>query len=257
MIIKAYQIADSIDLKRFKTSYQGDLLSSSSSDLFYKGENNRYLFISSYGVVVFCEYDELKISENIEFLLNYSTNPLTEKLSDEYTIHKTDGTDVFGHNEAHLSKITDEVINIALLNMGQSVALDYYQELGSQMLDETNYYTKFLEKNGRLLISNKKLLKFIGKTLNVKNNIFDHLYVFDQPESTWNDQYLSKVDTELNQLFDIKNRFRSVDYNLRIINENLELFKDLLQHKRSNLLEIIIIVLIMVEVGNLFIEKFF
>ncbi|MBK8805506.1 MAG: RMD1 family protein [Bacteroidales bacterium] len=256
MIIKAFQIADSLDLKRLKDSYTGELLSFSSLDLFYKSDN-KYLYITSYGVAVFCEYDDLKISESINFLKNYATNILAEKISDEYIVLKSDSGNVFGHNEAALSIISDSSIKIAMLNISQSVSLDYYQMHGNQMINETNYYTQILEKKGRLLISKKKLLKFIGKTLNVKNSIFDQLYIFDQPEVTWNDEYLSEVDKGLKQLFDIKNRFRNLDYTLKIINENLDLFKDLLQHAKSNLLEIIIIVLIMVEVGNMFLEKIF
>ncbi|MBN1250907.1 MAG: RMD1 family protein [Bacteroidales bacterium] len=256
MEIKAYQIADYINIKQFKNDYKGELHNYSSSDLFYINENNRYLYILSYGVVVFCGYDELKISENIEFMMNYVINPLNEKLTEEFFIHTNVESDKFGHNEVYISKISPEVIKIVSLNIGQSVALDYYQIQAAQLLDETNSYTKALEEKGRLRMRNTTLLKFIGKTLNVKNNIFDQLYVFDQPEAAWNDEYLSKIDTGLRQIFDIKTRFKSVDYTLQIVNDNLELFKDLMQHKQSNLLEIIIIVLIMVEVGNLFLEKF-
>ncbi len=255
MIIKAYQIADGIDLKQFKSNYEGKLHSYSTSDAYYTNENERYLYVLSYGVVVFCGYDELKISEHIEFIMSYCNNPLKEKLSEDFIIQKTNEKDKFEHNEAHLSIINDDVIKIILLNIGQSVALDYFLSQAIQMLDETNNYTKMLEKKGRLMITNQTLLKFIGKTLIVKNNIVEQLYVFEQPEAAWNDEYLSKVDNGLSQIFDIKNRFRSVDYNLKIINENLDLFKDLMQHKRSNLLEIIIILLILVEIINMFFEK--
>lgn len=189
--------------------------------------------------------------------MQFALNPLVEKLSDDFEIYKTDGVDKFDHNEAHLSNLSEEVIKIVLLNIGQSVTLDYYQSQGSHMLNETYHYTRMLEKRGRLLMTNKTLLKFIGKTLNVKNNIFHHLYIFDQPESTWNDPYLSMVDIEIRNLFDIKARFANLEYNLRIVNDNLELFKDLVQDRRSNLLEIIIIALILVEVINLFVEKLY
>jgi len=42
---------------------------------------------------------------------------------------------------------------------------------------------------------------------------------------------------------------------LEIVKENLDLFKDLLQYRNSIVLEWIIIILILVEVINLFIEK--
>ncbi|HNP18654.1 MAG TPA: RMD1 family protein [Fulvivirga sp.] len=256
MKIKAYQIADNINLRPFKNDYKGELHSYSTSDLFY-ADGDSYMYVLSYGVVVFCEYTDLAISETIAFLDKYTINPLSEKLFDEFVIHKSDDSDKFGHNEAYLSNISPEVVKIVLLNVGQSVSLDYYQKKATQMLDETNLYTKRLENEGRLFMSSKTLLKFIGKTLNVKNNIFNQLYVFDQPEAAWTDEYLSKVDTGLRNMFDIKIRYNNVEYNLKMVNENLDLFKDLIQHKRSIILEVIIIVLILVEVINLFVEKIF
>lgn len=254
--IKAYQIADLIDLKQVTKSYEGHLHYYTSSELFYVNENNRYLYILSYGLVVFAGYDELKISENIEFLKNYCKQPLVNSFSDEFVINENAESDKFGHNEAQLSRFNPEILKIIMLNVGQSVTLDYYQELSAMMLEETNRYTRMLETKGRLTISGNTLLKFIGRTLNVKNNIIDQLYIIDQPEETWDDEYISKIDAGMRQIFDMKVRFRNIDYNLQIIKENLDLFKDLMQHRRANILEIIIIVLILVEVIDLFVSKF-
>ena len=70
-----------------------------------------------------------------------------------------------------------------------------------------------------------------------------------------NDEYLHKVDTGLRNTFDLKIRFKDFDYSLQIVKDNLDLFKDLMHHNKSNLLEIIIIVLILIEVVNLFVSK--
>jgi uncharacterized Rmd1/YagE family protein len=142
-----------------------------------------------------------------------------------------------------------------MLNVGQSVALDYFSQQTMQLLEETNRYTLKLEKYGKLDINTKSLLKFIGKVLNVKNRIIDSLYIIDTPEETWEDEYLHKIDSGLRVTFDLKIRFKELDYSLQIVKDNLDLFKDLMQHRRSNLLEIIIIVLILVEVLNLVIDK--
>ena len=53
---------------------------------------------------------------------------------------------------------------------------------------------------------------------------------------------------KLNEELDFKNRFASIQHSLDIVKENLELFKDILQHKHSSLLEWIIIILILFEV---------
>ena len=56
-------------------------------------------------------------------------------------------------------------------------------------------------------------------------------------------------------MFDINTRFRALDYELRVVQDNLELFTDLLQNRESTRLEWIVIALIFVEVLNLIVGK--
>ncbi len=252
--IVANQISESIDVKRFRKNYTGTEYYSSSSEVFYKSDE-KYLFILSYGVVVFSGYDEIKQSEFNDYIKPFCKNILSERLTEEFIINENSPFDRFEYNEMFLSRFDPVVLRIAMLNVGQSVALDHYSQQTDQLLEETNQYTLKLEKYGKLNISNKSLLKFIGKTLNVKNRIIDNLYIIDSPEETWEDEYLHKIDSALRNTFDLKIRFKEIDYSLQIVKDNLELFKDLMQHRRSDLLEIIIIILILVEVVNLIFDK--
>jgi uncharacterized Rmd1/YagE family protein len=93
--------------------------------------------------------------------------------------------------------------------------------------------------------------------MNLKNRITENLYIFDSPDETWENENLNKIDMGLKRTFDLQERFRNIQEGLGIIKENLELFKDIMQYRNSNLLEWIIIVLIFVEVLNLFFEKLF
>lgn len=253
--IIAHQIAESIDIKRFRKEYAGKALFYNASELMYHHENDSHLLILFYGVVVFDGYDEIKQSEFIDYIKPFCKNILPERLSEGFVIHDQHSADLFGYNEIFVSHFNSSVLRIIMLNVAQSVALDHFSFLAAQLIEETTVYTQKLEKDGKLDITNKSLLKFIGKTLNVKNRIVDNLYVFDSPDETWEDEYLNKIDKGLRNTFDLKIRFKDIDYNLQSVKENLDLFKDLLQHRRSNLLEIIIIVLILVEVINLFAEK--
>ncbi len=87
------------------------------------------------------------------------------------------------------------------------------------------------------------------------NRITENLYIFDSAPSTWDDESLDKIDIELKKTFDLQSRYRSIHEELQIIKESLDLFKDIMHHRKSNALEWIIIVLIMVEVVNLFVSK--
>ncbi|MFT5942648.1 MAG: putative Rmd1/YagE family protein, partial [Sediminicola sp.] len=97
-----------------------------------------------------------------------------------------------------------------MLNTSQSVALDRYLEITEQLLEETNVHTKLLERKGKLNISGTNLKRFIGKVLNVKNEISENLYIFDSPDSTWENEDLNRLDMELKQTFDLKDRYRYI-----------------------------------------------
>ena len=93
------------------------------------------------------------------------------------------------------------------------------------------------------------------RTLLLKNRIAENIYVFDSPPETWEDESLNKIDNELKRTFDLQVRVRTISEGLAIIKDNLELFRGLMQYRNSNILEWIIILLILVEVLNLFVEK--
>ena len=149
------------------------------------------------------------------------------------------------------------LIITGISNVSQSVSLDYFDQQTNLLLEETNYQTQELEKKGKIDLGGKELKKYIGRTLNLKNRIAGNLYIFDSPEATWEDENLNKLDLGLKKTFDLQSRFRTIQEGLQIVKENLELFKDLLQYRNSVVLEWVIIILILVEVSNIFIEKLF
>lgn len=143
------------------------------------------------------------------------------------------------------------------LNIAQSVALDYYIEQSNILLGQTTQLSVELEEKGKFSIKGSKLLRYIGRTLNLKNKIAQNLYIFDGPTLTWNDEFLNAVNNDLSRELDIKIRHKSLQENLSTVRENLEIFQSISQHYHSAFLEWIVIILIAVEIGNVFIERFF
>jgi required for meiotic nuclear division protein 1 len=101
------------------------------------------------------------------------------------------------------------------------------------------------------------LKKYIGKTLVLKNRISENLYIFDSPPETWDDENLNRIYSDLKRTFDLKERFIDIQEGLTIVKDNLELFKDLLQYRNSYRLELVIIILILVEAINIFVQRIF
>ena len=254
--VLSFQISDSIDLKTFKTIFTAELIYSDSDELFYQDGPEQYIYVFKYGVVCFLNQDDIKITAFIKLLAPYCKNFFEYKLREEYLIEPGASENKIGNNKIELVNTDKETFRIIMINVSQSVALDYYSDQTTILLEETNQYTFNLEKTGKLNISGIKLMRFIGKTLNLMNRITENLYIFDSALSTWEDENLDKIDIELKKTFDLQSRYRGIHEELQIIKENLDLFKDLLHHRKSSFLEWIIIILILVEVVNLFASKF-
>jgi uncharacterized Rmd1/YagE family protein len=257
MTVFSYQIADTIDIKQFKATFKAELYHSDADELFYKAGTQQFVYIFKYGVVCFLNYDPIEIAAFLQLISSFCKNLFAEQLSEEFVIETEANENKIGYNKIEIVSADIDVLRLIMLNVSQSVALDYYSEQTNKLLEETNYHTQSLERKGRLDISGKNLKKYIGKTLLLKNRISENLYIFDSPPETWEDENLNKIDLGLKRTFDLQERFRHVSEGLQIVTDNLELFKDLLQYRNSTLLEWIIIILILVEVLNLIIDKLY
>ena len=246
--VLSYQIADSIDIKTVKAAFKSDIRFSDSDELFYKTDDEQYLYIFKYGVVCFLNFSDIGVSSYLQFIAPYCKNLFPESLSEEFEIEINAKENKIGYNKIEIVKSDIDVLRLVMLNVSESVALDYYSAQTNKLLEEANYHTQILEKKGRLDISGNNLKKYIGKTLLIKNRIAENLYIFDSPPETWEDESLNKIHNDLSRTFDLQERFRHVSEGLAIVKENLELFKDLLQHRNSNVLEWIVIGLITFEV---------
>lgn len=255
--IIAYQIAENTNIKNFKAEYTGTLINSNSFELFYKYEAG-YVFILNYGVVVFANINDVQRSAFISLLTKYCNNNLAHRLQEDFIIEKKEiAHPVFSYNSLSVKEINDDIIRITMLQVAQSLAMDFYQEVAQQLFDDTVQLTNQLESFGRLKISKRNLLKFIGKTLNTKNRIIDNLYIYDTPSVVWEDELLGKVNGGLTSIFDISIRFKELEYMLKRVESNLSVFVELTNAKESKRLEWIIIVLIFIEILHLFLSRFF
>ncbi|MFV5695943.1 RMD1 family protein [Flavobacterium sp. LB3P122] len=250
--IEAVQIAESFNMKKFRTDFRAEANSGSTSEVFYAlVENERFLYVFDYGVVVFANYDAIAKSEFVNFIKNYATTLVDLDLSEEYRI-ETDETIqkvLVKNNYVTVSQIDSSLMRIVMLNIAQSVALEYYEVLTDELITSSKHYILELEQHGKLSISKTNLLKYIGKVLNVKNSIVDNLYILDDPNLVWDNEELNLLNRHLKANFDINTRFKDLDYRLQIVENNLTLFTDVLNVRESSRLEWVVIILIAMEIA--------
>ncbi len=252
--VLAYQVADAIQIKEAKQHVDCTLLFQDSDELFYQVSADKFAYVFQYGMVSFFNLDANEINRFLQVIKPPDQSFFSDKHTEVVNVSIGDKVKV-EFDKVILPEINSEMIRLVMLNASQSVALTRYSEITETLLVETNEHTKYLEAKGKLDISGSKLKRFIGKTLNIKNKISENLYIFDAPNIVWEDETLNTLNLDLKQTFDLKDRYRFIHHRIDIIKENLELFKDIMDHKESSKLEWIIIILILVEVVDMFILK--
>jgi uncharacterized Rmd1/YagE family protein len=254
--LSAILVANQLDLKALKAFLDLKPLADSSSEVFYKLGQARYQYFFNYGVIVLCGHTDEEIKWTLKTCTPFMRNPLTNSLRDDLDLKITPGSPLlFEFNEVLVDHVDDRIIRIAMFNLAQSVALDYYHQTTENLLTEIKGFTRDLETTGKLSLGRRAMMKFIGKALNTQNDIADNIYIFDAPELVWDDEYLDTLQKGLKQQFDLRVRFSEIEYTMRIIEDNLSVFREISHQRESSILEWIIILLILVEVFDLMISK--
>jgi required for meiotic nuclear division protein 1 len=254
--LSAFLVANQLDIKGIKTFLDIKALADTSSELFYRFSEAKFQYYTNFGVIVLAGYTEDEMKWSIKAIKDYQRNTLTNWLRDDLLIETQEGKQiVFDFAKLIVDKCDDKVIRITMFNLAQSVALDHYHEVTETLLTEVKGFANQLEATGQLKISRKNMMRFIGRALNTQNDIAENIYIFDAPDLVWDDEYLDKLHQGLSKHFDLKVRFSEIEYTLRIIEDNLSVFREIINQRESSILEIIIIILILVEIVDLLLTK--
>jgi required for meiotic nuclear division protein 1 len=256
--LTGFLVANQLDIKAIKAFLEIRPVADSSSELFYNMSTGKFQYYTNYGVMVFCGYTEEEMRYAIKTIMPYMRDPVEGTFRDDFQIVFESGQETkFQFNEVMVRRLDDQVIRIAMLHLAQSMALDFYNSVGEKLLEEVKAFTNQIASTGKLRISRKNMMRFLGKALNTQNDIAENIYIFDAPDLTWEDEYLDKLNLELTKHFDLKVRFSEVEYTLKIIDNNLTVFREISHQRESTRLELIIIALILFEVFDLILSKFF
>ena len=253
----AYHLAETLKLKEIDRLLGRTARTQSSSKLVYQDGEDRYFFIYRFGSVAFFNVEparQVELIERIKMLLTSKPESLT---SDEFVVEIVPGADnEVGFERAVFDRMTFERIDLLALIMAQSTALERFEIRVDELVRRAGDIGRSLKDKGRLDMSEGEIKRFIGRCISTKQDLVVSLYLLDKPDETWNDELLDSLYREAADMFELRDRYRTLDYKLRMIQENLELIAELLQYKNANWLTIAVIVLIAAYVVLFLMELF-
>ncbi len=218
--------------------------------MYYQLAKDQFITVYKFGVVCFVNYDPVKAYDFIKVASDFATNVCGFLLEEEFVIEANALNIRFGFNKIEIMEPEIEIIRLILLNTAQSVALSHYLSQTRQLLDKTTLFTSRLGQKGHLGLSVHELKKFIGVTLNLKNEILENLYIVDSPADALQNEILLKIDIGMKKTLRLENKLNNVQDQLKIVTEHLELFSNMIHQSSSLKLEWIIIILVFIEVVN-------
>lgn len=256
--ISALLVANQLDIKGIRGYLDLKAVVDSPTELMISLGGDRFQYFFNYGVIVFSGQSEEEIKIALKSISPFLKNPISTWIRDDHKVEiDQDSVLDFEFDRIVVDHLDQKVFRITMLNLAQSVALDHYNHVTEGLLDEVKGFTRELGSKGKLSMNRLSMMKFIGRALVTKNEIADNVYIFDAPDLVWDDEFLDKLHRGLQKQLDLRIRFSEIEYTLRTISENLDTFREIYNQRENSLLEWIIIALILVEVFDLFISKFF
>jgi uncharacterized Rmd1/YagE family protein len=250
--IQAYYFGLKIQIQQVEQVFNENPEKSDSTYLLYQIGKDEFVYFKDFGCAVFVNVPkdkQLMLINKLNKTIGKGIHHETYKLC---IIPEEDISVGFDH--IVIPEMDIELIHIIVLNLAQSSILEHYQSITDDLLEETRGLSSHLELTGQVKLTRKRLAKFIGRTMSLRNKIADNLYIFESPPLAWTDIRLSRLDGLLSEELDFKNRYQGIQSSLSVIRENHEFYKDMLQHKHSSMLEWIIIILILFEIVQIFID---
>ncbi|KAK9061219.1 hypothetical protein SSX86_018399 [Deinandra increscens subsp. villosa] len=211
------------------------------------GSDCRYMVVFQYGSVVLFNIRDQEIDGYLKIVEMHASGSLPEMRKDEYEVKEKPTLNTW--MEGGLDYIMLQYLNIDGIRtigsvLGQSIALDYYVRQVDEMVGEFTDINSGLEKTGTFRMKRKKLFQLVGKANSNLADVILKLGLFERSDIAWKDAKYAQIWEYLRDEFELTQRFASLDFKLKFVEHNIRFLQEILQNRKSDFFEWLIIILI-------------
>lgn len=229
--------------------------------VFYPSEEHD-IFIFSYGCLVTWGLDHCKEKQLLEKLQPFSVNPLPTVETGRYVYRYGDQVDMATHERFNVDIIVLESespqLKLAIsYGLAQSIQLESYESGLQKTVDQNTHYPEQLAKTGSIALSQKEISRRMGQIFLSRSSINLNSDYLVAPEYFWEHPSFEDYYNMCKKFLDIPRRVATLNQKLDVLHELFNMLTTQLQHRHSNILESVVIILIFVEIVISLVSKIF
>lgn len=233
----AYHLAEALKLKEIAKLFDLKPLILNPTRLVYELGENCFCIFYNFGSVVFFNVDNDAQNTTLERLKNFLSLSGAPATSDEFVLEvQRRAKNTVSFDKVVVDKVNRDKVELISLILAQSVALEYFENKVEGILNQLN------------TIKPKDMRNFIMMAMATKQNLIGTLYLLEKPEETWENKILDDLHQEATMMFELRERFRAIDYKLKTIQENLELLANFTTNRQMIILEAAIVGLFVLDI---------
>lgn len=223
----------------------------STTPLSFHSADGGFVVVFRYGAVVLIGGTGAEETRVIQKLLAYVSAP-TEPVEEEIALIGRRGADedtVTPGGTILVKERSPERLSIIADALAKSVALAHHEREVALFFDAMEPVSRALRLGAAPQGGRKSFLQLIGSALMIQNRVSARVAARDKPDLLWDHPELERLYARLEAEYELIERAETLDRKLQAVGATASAMIDLQDTQRSQRLEALVVILILVEVS--------
>jgi uncharacterized Rmd1/YagE family protein len=252
----SYCTAGSYDLRSLAASFKRTgYLTRLSRDVLQVAntELSTDVFFFSHGSFVCWGFNKQQELAWVEYVKNYSINPLSTIENDHFAYQFGEETAIDVHDRFKIDIITldsdNAQVKLAIsYGLAQAIKLEAFEAAIQETIIKNSYLPEEIANRGITTMSRIALFKRMGEIFLARSSINLNSEYLDTPEFFWRNPNLEPFYMMTKKFLDVPSRLMSLNQKLDVLQDLFDILNSQIEHRHSSMLEMIIILLILIEI---------
>ena len=255
--ISAHYLAKSLPLALIEKRNELALMTKRRNALIFGRPQSQMMIVFSFGVVVLYDFDAKHGARVLKQIAKYGEEPVVTPKTEEYAVVVDPASKIsVDFDNVVIDDVDSDLVYVVAEVLAQSVAIEYVEEKVSGIVERFEKVTAGLERGGRIRMRDVEVLRTIGAGRSITHYVIAQLALLDKPDSTWEDKDVETTFVAMRKMFELEDRFKSLEFRLDFIQDTSELVLDLIQNRRAVRMELAIIYLFVIDIVLVLYELF-